>query len=706
MAEEGKQTETVSTEVQDVMRNFVSAVRAVKLYPPNNPVYSQSVKKAYESFARYFETAPRYGLGVQKTYFLYDQIPVGKEAQLNKTIAQDLFGKGIREIIFNDGLTEGELMGLCEALALSPEEQALKSGIVSILWEQGSTHIKVTEAALEEVITAESEKFDPDGEGTSATKLAPEKAKREFVFADRTLVLGDLIDDPVKFGASMLDMARQTAGAQETVEDRLHSLYQDAGRQILEQHGEDSEALFDGLAKSVLAMDPEHRDKFIASKLYAEMDSEQVREQKVGEARAEEDPAHSEEHTHIPDELHEIVTGRYSKKWTVPQIAALLKKSSLKHPEMPAPAIHPSAVTAAPITEDLYQIALDLTEYTPEEMEALKVISEVGMESDIIEATVRTLMFLIPLVKNPHRALSPEKELGHFSSLIRHLEEMLVYLLKNKDYPLATLIVRSYHLPADTVFKQRMVEAVKKASSREIIAAVVTDMRMNKKGSPEYLAAYSYLSVLDREATPVLLDILAVEKDRAIRRYLVDILKELGKKQISLIARHLNDSRWYVVRNIVNILGDSGSEDALPFLEKMTDHKQMQIRQEVIKGLLTIGGKKASVLLTRFIKDREEEVQLAAIRGLGIIHGAGQSEAQTLTDFLEGRPIKKKENELTREIFKTLGKIGFPETTEFLKRYTKIKWWRSRKPQEELRTAVAPAIEEIQRRHGNAGRTG
>jgi hypothetical protein len=450
-------------------------------------------------------------------------------------------------------------------------------------------------------------------------------------------------------------------------------------------------------------MDPEHRDKFIASKLYAERDAEQVREQSAGEATTEESHEHTAAHAQIPDELHEIVTGRYSKKWTVQQVAALLKKSSLKHPEMPAPAIHPSEVPAAPITEDLYSIALELTEYSPEEMEALKVISEVGMESDITEATVRTFMFLIPLVKNPHRALSTEKELSHFSSLIRHLEEILTYLLKNKDYPLATLVVRSYHLPVDPAFKPRMIEAVKKASSREVIAAVLTDMRMNKKGSPEYLEAYSYLSVLDREATTVLLDILSVEKDRAIRRYLVDILKELGRNQISMIGRHLNDGRWYVVRNIVNILGESKSDEALAYLEKVADHKQIQIRQEVIKGLLNIGGKKAAVLLCRFIQDKDFEVQLAAIRGLGSIQGAGQSEAQALTEFLEDRPIKKRENDLTKEVFKVLGKIGSPESADFLKRYRKIKWWKSRKPQQELRSAVEPAIEEIQRRHGNAG---
>ncbi|MBS1242249.1 MAG: HEAT-like repeat-containing protein [Nitrospirae bacterium] len=715
MQEDEKQTEVISPEVQDVMRNFVSAVRAVKLYPPNNPVYSQAIKKAYESFARFLETAPRYTLGVQKTYFLYEQLPVSKDTQLNKTIAQDLFGKGMREFVFQQGLTEEELAGFCAALALSAEEQALKSGIVSILWEMGSTHIKVTEAALQEVITASPEQYREGADDTViVTKLSPEEAKKEFVLSDRTLVLGDLVDDPGKLGAAMLDTARQTAGENETVEDRLHSLYQEAGRKIQEQHREQSDELFEGLAKSVLAMDPEHRDKFIAAKLYAEMDAEQVREQGEEKGEGQEAGAPGYEgvagslvsQSHIPDELHEIVTGRYSRQWTVRQIATLLKRSAAKQPEKPAPAIPPSQVSAVPLTEDLYRIALELSEYTPEEMEALKIISEVGMESDIIEASVRTLIFLLPLVKNPHRTLHPEKELDQFSSLVQQLEDMLTYLLKTKDYALATIIVRSYHLPVDAAFKPRMVEAIKKASSRDVISAVVTDMRMNKKGSPEYLAAYSYLMVLDREATTVLLEILAVEKDRTIRKNLVEILKDLGRKQISIIGRHLSDSRWFVVRNIVNILGDSGSEDALPFLEKVTSHTQIQVRQEVIKGLLNIGGKKAAVLLCRFINDIDSDIQLSAIRGLASIHGAGKSEAQALTEFLEGRPIKKKENELTKEVFKTLEKIGDAETAEFLKRYLKVRWWKARRPQDELRAAAEPAIAEIQRRQGNAGRTG
>ncbi len=103
MQKDIEQEELLTPEVQDVMRALVSAFRTVKIYPPNNPVYSQSIKKSFELLDRFLTTAQDYTIGVQKTNFTYRRTPVGKEAQLNRAIAQDLFAKGIREIVFSAG---------------------------------------------------------------------------------------------------------------------------------------------------------------------------------------------------------------------------------------------------------------------------------------------------------------------------------------------------------------------------------------------------------------------------------------------------------------------------------------------------------------------------------------------------------------------------------------------------------------------------
>lgn len=696
MQNEASKEEVLSPEVQDVMRNFVAAIRAVKLYPANNPIYSQAIKKSFEVLDHFLETTPEYRLEVQNTYFTYHQIPISKEAQLDKTLVQDLFAKGVRELIFKDGVTEEQLIVLYRAIALSPEEIAMKSGISSILWENGSNHIKVTESGLDEVIMTKTTPAEDTTPAKTPTRtLDPSLRKKEVIFGGRTLVLDDLMNDPVGFGASMLALAKQTRGEHESIEDRLYRLYQEGGRKIREEDPDQSDILFEGLAKSVLSLEPPYREKIIAGKLYRELDEESVNEQK--DAPEEQ----------VPNELHEILTGRFSNAWTVPQVQELLKKSSTRKTVSPPPPFRPSTsatLEVVPVPPHLADIARDMAEYTPEEMEALKKMSALGMESDIIEASVRTLFFLLLLVKNPHRDDSEEKKIELFSRIVRQLEDMLSYLLRKKDYKLAVLIGQAFRMPVDSIFKPRTMEAIRKTVSRSGIIETLGDMRHFIKGSSDYLSAYSYLSLMEREVTEVLLELLADEKDRGTRKYYLELAKEMGKNQIMLIGERLSDERWYFVRNIVSILGESKADQAIAFLNKVARHNNFRIRQEVVKGLISIGGNKAANLLATFLNDKEADIQLMSIRGLAGLKGIRSEVANPLVEFLTGRPLKKNNQELTLEVIRALGKIGGADAGTFLQGYTRVKWWRSRTLQMELRSAALRAMEEIKRRGSDGGR--
>jgi len=695
MQENASQTDSLSPEVQEVMRNFVSAARAVKLYPVNNPVYSQSVKKSFESLSLILAQEPEYHVGIQKTFFTYDRIPIGKDAQINSAIAHDMFTKGVREVIFSRGIIEQELLDLYQALALPAEEMAMRSGISSILWEKGATHIKVTESGLDDVITTRTETGLDTGtvSGPKADGEEAARRRKEAPAPARTLVLGDLLTDPEGYGAAMVELARQTVGENETVEDRLFSLYREAGKQIDEGSEEERESLFEGLAKSVLSLDARLRNSMIAGKLYAELDADTVAEQRP-------DPMDE-----LPGELHEIVTGRYSRDWTVQQVSTLLKRSSKKKVEPPRPPMAPGDMLVVPVPPDLVAIANELTEYTVEEMEDLRTISESGMESDIIEAAVRTLIFVMALVKDQTLRKSVDREVHLFSGIVHQLEEMLGYLIKKKDFDLASIIIHALHMPVAAEFKPRLAEAVRKMSSPKVITGMITELRSAVKGSAEYRAAYAYLGMMEREATEVMLNLLAEEKDRTFRLFLVDLLMALGKNQVALIAEQLNDERWYVVRNTVRILIESKSERTVFFLHKVAEHKNIQVRQEVARGLVMTGGKKASTLLSRYLRDKSTDMQLMAIRGLAEIAGAGATEAQDLVDFLQDRRLTRKENELTIEAINVIGKLGDLGSAAFLKRYAKLRWWKSRKLQAGPRDASLAAIEEIQRRKSDAGRT-
>ena len=677
------------------MRSLITAIRAVKLYPPNNPIYSQSVSKSYELLARFLETAPEYPVGVHKTFFTYLATPFGKDAALNKAIAQDLFAKEVRELVFSEGVVETELLVLFKALALSSEEMAMKSGISSILWENGATHIKVVESGLDEVITTKAEQgWDSKPPAESAADAGGKSRKKNAsLFAGRTLVLGNLMADPEGFGASMLELARQTRGEDESVEDRLYSLYQEAGQKIRQEHPEESDTLFEGLAQSVLSLEPHIREGFVAGKLYAELDTE----------LASDHVTYGEEQ--VPNELQEVQAGRFSNAWNVQHVATLLKKTTGKKSAPPAATPDPAAFKVTPIPADITEtIAPDLAAYTQEEMEALKAMSGVGMESDIIQAAVRTLIFLIPLVTPPHGSASEQKEIKLFSGVVRQLEELLGYLQKKKDYELAAVIIRAFHSTVDPVFKPRMIEALKKTASKSAIADMIADMRAHPSESVEYKAAYAYLKTLDRAGTSLLLDLLADEGDRDARLFLINILKDLGKNQVALVGEQLSDRRWYVVRNAVRILGDTKAEQAIAFLHKVADHKDVRIREEVILALINIGGRKAAGILARYLKDKDQGLQVTALRAIGELQGLGDTEARYVMDFAELRPLKQREQEHTLEAITVLGKIGGRESAEFLVRYTKVRWWKPRKLQEELRAAALTAIESIKGRRADAGR--
>lgn len=695
MQKDPKHEELVSPEMQEVMRNLLTAIRVVKIYPSNNPIYLQSVRKTHQVLAQYLSGVPEYHVEVQKTQFTSMHMPAGKDAQMNKALAQDLFGKGIREIVFCEGTTDDELMELCRSLALSSEELALRSGISTIFWEKGMTHIKVTESGLDEVITT---KTAGDWDEGTAAKILGEKSEKETVksqraFTDRTLVLNNLASDPAGFGASMVELAKQTRAAHESVEDRLLVLYREAGKKIQNEHAAESEVLFNGLAKSALELEPPYREGLINGKLYGEMDAETS------------EGWQTEFENELPSPHHEIQTGRFSNAWNVEQVTALLKRSAAKKVAPPAPAPSPIQLQATPVQSDLTLIAKELAEYTSEEMAVLKILGDSGMESDIIDAAVRTLIYLIPLVRNPLRPGSPDKELHLFSGVIHQLEDMLSYLLKKNNYDLATTIITALHTPVDPVFTSRMNDALKKTATKSVIKEMISDMRKQQKGTPAYQSAYAYLSILENKATVVLLELLADEKDKNARIFLLDLLKDFGKNQLALLGEYLADGRWYVVRNIVSILGETRSDQALTLLRKAADNDNVQIRQEVVKALSVFGGKKAAGITGRFLRDRDAALRMAAIRALADFQGIGAEEAKPLIEFLEELQLKQKDQEFVLEAIKALGRIGGRDAGEFLKQYTGIRWWRSRALQKERRAAAERAMEEIsKRRQGDGGR--
>jgi HEAT repeat protein len=106
---------------------------------------------------------------------------------------------------------------------------------------------------------------------------------------------------------------------------------------------------------------------------------------------------------------------------------------------------------------------------------------------------------------------------------------------------------------------------------------------------------------------------LAVEEDPGRRRMLIDIVGEMARVDLRSILPGLNDSRWYVVRNLAIALGHSGRKAAGEHLARLTRHEDHRVRIEALRALLPCIGPAAVDQLIQALADEHIRVRGAAI---------------------------------------------------------------------------------------------
>lgn len=126
------------------------------------------------------------------------------------------------------------------------------------------------------------------------------------------------------------------------------------------------------------------------------------------------------------------------------------------------------------------------------------------------------------------------------------------------------------------------------------------------------------LDPLEETAVESLMDALAEESDRARRATLVSILAGMAGRYPEPVVARLDDDRWYVVRNAVNILHKARvGRKLVPLLEKVANHGHSAVRREVIWGLVSALGSEAAPHMRRFVVDQDATVRERAVSFLG-----------------------------------------------------------------------------------------
>lgn len=173
-----------------------------------------------------------------------------------------------------------------------------------------------------------------------------------------------------------------------------------------------------------------------------------------------------------------------------------------------------------------------------------------------------------------------------------------------------------------------------------------------------------YVVFLDKHAIQPFITILGELKTIPARKNVINILISLGKKDMHALAKGLYDTKWYVVRNIIYILGKIGDKQAVDYLIRTVNHSDVRVRKEGIRALGELGTQGVLLTLKECLDDADVQIRTAAARSLGSIRSAAAK--SIILQKMSDKNFMQKDFNERREFFEVLSRWKDPDVVEFL----------------------------------------
>jgi HEAT repeat protein len=202
-----------------------------------------------------------------------------------------------------------------------------------------------------------------------------------------------------------------------------------------------------------------------------------------------------------------------------------------------------------------------------------------------------------------------------------------------------------------------------------------------------------FVRFLDKNAIAPFIKILGELKNIHPRKIVINALTYLGPKDIIMLSSGLNDTRWYVVRNIIHILRKIADKRSVDFLLKTVKHGDNRVKIEVIRALGELGGAGVIVALREALEDPEVQVRIAALKALGNIRS--EAAKRIILDKIKDKNFKDKEFAEKKDYFETLAKWKDDEIFDFLVGTLKKKTFFGSTKNDENRACAAYSLGEL-----------
>ncbi|MDP2233680.1 MAG: HEAT repeat domain-containing protein, partial [Actinomycetota bacterium] len=624
--------------IERFVKQLIITLKAVLLYPPASSIPRENASEAADTLRQVLQRMPEVRFGVTKEALLYEGIPVFPGRAAYEAFAQELYNRNLADVRFHAGTSATDIIAFLTILKHSPSEVADAGGFEGRLWEQGVDTITVSQAFVK-IVDA------PEGESEAETTELPPMNSDEIdellaaAYGGRPRDQRMLVRVMEDSSAMCSYLAETMSGRGRSPEEMLAGVRTtELAHFIAKQDPRKRPALYRSLADAVMSLEPDTRRVLLTERLLPEGRTDDavasvVRQMDVdrlcrvladsleageiprdGVARAIRNLAmiSMSDREEVVNAAGAALLGDGFGEGDIASILEMAAPSKLEVRERAKGAIEEEQpVDTIFKLMDLAPAGStrNLVEYDAG-VEALREESRRGIaDGDVIGA-------LVTLV-----TIDPREE--QFASMMAMVEDSLDLLLERGELEVAADAAAALRSASDNealnaAQRARVTKALAKFANSDDMREIHRALRNFKSGTLEHDAARRLLGTLGMLALQPLLELLADEPDMSARKAMVDTLSAMAAEYVPELGEHITDSRWFFVRNVVNILGSTKRPNILYYLERTLRHNDARVRRETIRAIAGVNDRLAVEMLIAGLDDDDaQNVQLAA-RYLGV----------------------------------------------------------------------------------------
>lgn len=717
----GSRTEApmIPSSIERFVRQLVVTYKAVMLYPPASTIPRDNANETTRILGDILRDRPELRFGVTKSGLFLGQTPVFPDQSAFTNFAQELYHRGLADVRFHTGIDARDLVSFLGIMKSPPDELRAAGGFEARLWDLGVDTVTVTEARVSVVDAPILE----DAAETGRPKLTRDEIDEMVgaAYAGRARdqrVLARFMND----SGSMCAYLTETRALHEDEAEALAMVgerFSELAHIAAEQEPEERNALFRSLAEAMMELDPELRRQLLIEHVLPEAQT----------ADALESVLHQMD---VDTLCRVLVEGLEPDNVSRDGLARAIRNLERISPSSRDDVVNAAgaAMRGAGFGESVVTSVLEATAPTRLEVRDVATRPEPMTGDEPVDAIFK-LMDLAPTPVNQFLAGDPgvatlqgearrgitdgdvigslvslvalDTREGPFATTMAVLEDSLEILVERGDLDVAAdaseTLTAAIGNPALTQAQRtRLARAVSRFGDARSVRSIVNALRLYPPGSAENGSARRLLDALGPTVIDPLLEQLANEPDMASRKAMVELLSEIAAHNVQELGSHVSDSRWYVVRNVVSILGATKSSAALPYLERTLRHPEPRVRRETVRSLAGIHDRLAVEMLLAALSDEDpQNVQLAA-RYLG---ATGELRAlPPLEQVARGEGRGNRDTGPRVEAIEALGRLGSREALPTLEALASRRVVFRQAQQRELRAAAQSAVGRIKALRG------